>query len=140
MPWSASELTTAQAARRLGVTPRTVRNWVRDGRLKAHRVSERVVRIPADEVERLMNRGSAARPDLSSIAWDFNPAALDEDASARFVIGRVLEAGSPSQLAWLMRRYPLAMVLDVAKTDRGLSRPVASAWSVLLKERDDRTA
>jgi excisionase family DNA binding protein len=137
---AACTLTTSQTARELGVTPRTIRNWIRNGSINAYRVSERVTRIPVSEVERLKNTGSAARPDLSSVAWDFDPASLDEDANARFIIGRVIEAGRPSQLAWLFRRYPQSLILEVAETDKGLPRAVAFAWSTLLRERRDRTA
>jgi len=137
---SAPVLTPAEAAKRLGVTPRTIRNWVRDGTLTAYRPSQRITRIPAAEVERLANRGSAARPDLSSVLWDVDPGALDEVASARFIIRRVLEAGRPAQVAWLFHRYPLELIADVVHNDRALPRPVASAWSNLLEDDCDRPA
>jgi excisionase family DNA binding protein len=140
LPANAGTLSPAQAAARLGVTPRTVRNWVRSGKLAALRPSERITRIPIPELERLESRGSAARPDLASVLWDVDPAALDEEASARFIIRRVLEAGRPAQVAWLFRRDPRAHIGDVAQCDRGLPHAVASAWSTLLEDRDDRPA
>lgn len=46
-------LTPREVADRLRVSPRTVQNWIRDGKLPATRVSLRVVRVPADAVEAL---------------------------------------------------------------------------------------
>jgi len=133
-------LTPAQVARRLGVTARTVRNWIREGKLSAWRPSERVIRIPVAEVERLASVGSAARPDLSSVLWDIDLAALDEEANARFVIRRILEAGRPQQVAWLFRRYPRELIADVARNDRALPHSVAGAWCNLLEDCHDRFA
>jgi excisionase family DNA binding protein len=126
------------AARLLGVTPRTVRNWIAAGTLSAVRVSERVALVPLSEVERIS--GAAARPDLSSVIWDVDLASLDEERNAEFIIRRVLEAGRPDQLAWLFRRYDEGRIADVAKRDRALPARVAGAWTELLRRRRERAA
>nr|DAL64989.1 MAG TPA_asm: helix-turn-helix domain protein [Caudoviricetes sp.] len=41
-------------AEELGVSDRTVRRWIAEGRLKAIRLSERVIRIEPAEVERFL--------------------------------------------------------------------------------------
>ena len=38
----------------LGVTDRTVRNYIAQGRLKAHRVGPKLLRITADELSRFL--------------------------------------------------------------------------------------
>jgi excisionase family DNA binding protein len=129
---------TRAAAGLLGVTPRTVRNWIAAGRLLAVRVSERVTLIPLAEIERLT--GTIGRPDLSSVIWDVDLTTLDEDRSADFIIRRVLEAGRPLQVAWLFRRYGERRIADVAERGRGLSAPVAAAWTELLRRRRERAA
>jgi uncharacterized protein len=53
-------LTPREVAERLRVSPRTVQNWIRDGKLPAARVSPRVVRVPADAVEALASGASVA--------------------------------------------------------------------------------
>ena len=53
-------LTPREVADRLRVSPRTVQNWIRDGKLPAIRVSPRVVRVPADSVDALESGASLA--------------------------------------------------------------------------------
>ncbi len=126
------------AARLLGVTPRTVRNWIAAGKVAAVRVSERVALVPLAEIERIA--GAVARPDLSSVIWDVDLSKLDEGRNAGFIIRRVLEAGRPDQVAWLFRRYGESRIGDVAARDRALAADVASAWTVLLRRRRERAA
>jgi excisionase family DNA binding protein len=47
-------LTTLEAARLARVSPRTIRNWVRDKYLTAVRVGPRLYRIPLVELEQLL--------------------------------------------------------------------------------------
>jgi excisionase family DNA binding protein len=46
-------ISTAQAARRLGVSPNTIRNYVADGQLTAIRVGPKLLKFDADEVDSL---------------------------------------------------------------------------------------
>jgi excisionase family DNA binding protein len=41
----------------LGLSPLTVRLWITKGRLRSIRLSERSIRIPAEEVNRLIAKG-----------------------------------------------------------------------------------
>jgi excisionase family DNA binding protein len=47
-------LTIAQAAEHIGVAPSTVRAMVKDGRLTAHRLGPRVVRLSSEEIDGAM--------------------------------------------------------------------------------------
>ena len=47
-------LTVAQAAHYLGVSYRTVLNYIHDGRIGAARLGPRNFRVPSSEVERLL--------------------------------------------------------------------------------------
>ena len=80
------------------------------------------------------------RPDLSSVIWDADLSAIDEDRNAGFIIRRVLSTGRPDQVAWLFRRYGEPRIARVAERDRGLPRPVCVAWLELLKRRRERAA
>jgi excisionase family DNA binding protein len=47
-------ITTYQAAEYLGVTDRTIRNMVTDGRLKAYKLGYKIYRLRLDEIEAAM--------------------------------------------------------------------------------------
>lgn len=49
----------AQLANELGVCDRTVRRWIADGRLRAIRPSQRVIRIHRDEIARFLGTDAA---------------------------------------------------------------------------------
>ena len=49
----------ARLAQDLGVSDRTVRRWIAEGRLKAVRLSERCIRIDSAEVERFLAQAGA---------------------------------------------------------------------------------
>lgn len=131
-------LSVREAARILGVTPRTVYNWIAEGTLRAQHLSERVTRVPLVEIERLRVR--ADRPDLSSVLWDVDPRTIDEERDAEFIIARVLEAGRPAQVRWLFARYPLQRLLAVTRSERRMNPRAATAWRLLLEERVRRAA
>lgn len=46
-------LTVKQAAERRGVHPRTIRSWIERGHLRAERVGPRLVRINAEDLDRM---------------------------------------------------------------------------------------
>jgi excisionase family DNA binding protein len=46
-------LTVSAAAAHLNVTPRTVRRWIKQGRLRAYRVGPRCIRIDRDDLAAL---------------------------------------------------------------------------------------
>jgi excisionase family DNA binding protein len=59
-----TDLTTSQAARKLNITERTVRNWIEDKVIHAYKLnpeSKSVYRIPETEVTRILDQRSAAR-------------------------------------------------------------------------------
>ena len=59
----------AEAAERLGVHERTIRRWIREGRLKPYRVmGDRRRFVAVDEVEALREPRPLDQPDSSSTA------------------------------------------------------------------------
>lgn len=52
-------LTRQQAAEALGVSVQTVARLIRRGQLETRRVGERMVRIPAESLERYVEKGGA---------------------------------------------------------------------------------
>lgn len=63
-------ITATEAARRLGVTDKTVRTWVKDGKLDAHHVAKNKLAILAAEVEALRRKRENYQdetPDISHL-------------------------------------------------------------------------
>lgn len=56
-------LSIQEAAEELGVNPRTVRRYIRLGRLDVSRISNKVVRIRLADIDRFMETGVSAKSD-----------------------------------------------------------------------------
>ena len=59
-------LSVADVARLLGVTQPTVREWIKDGKLRAHRAGARFWRIRKSEVDRMLAEQASNRPSAPS--------------------------------------------------------------------------
>lgn len=46
--------TQSEAARYVGVTPRTIRQWIAEGRITGYRINERVIRVDLNEIDAAM--------------------------------------------------------------------------------------
>lgn len=55
-------LSVADVAKLLGVTEPTIREWIKDGKLKAHRAGARFWRIRQSEVDRMLGEQASTRP------------------------------------------------------------------------------
>jgi excisionase family DNA binding protein len=58
-------LSVAEVAKLLSVTEPTVREWIKEGKLKAHRAGARFWRIRHSEVDRMLSQQSSHRPPSS---------------------------------------------------------------------------
>lgn len=62
-------LTAVEAAKRIGVTERTIRLWVEQGKLPADHAPNNRLAIPESEVERIAKeRGQSDTPDVATLA------------------------------------------------------------------------
>ena len=59
-------LSVADVARLLSVTEPTVREWIKDGKLQAHRAGARFWRIRKSEVDRMLSEQASNRPPAPS--------------------------------------------------------------------------
>ena len=55
-------LSVAEVSRLLSVTEPTVRGWIKEGKLKAHRAGARFWRIRQSEVDRMLSEQASNRP------------------------------------------------------------------------------
>lgn len=115
-------MTVADVARVCGVTERTVRRWLREGRLPAHRMGGRV-RIPDRAVREL--------------AEPYGPALSLEPTDARGVPDWVASLDDPARLAGVeARRVDRAIAL--MDTVRAMALPSAPSGSPLGLVREGR--
>jgi len=56
-PDSKNLLSTAQIAEWLNLKPVTIRKWIAERKLASVKVGDRAIRVPASEVEKLIERG-----------------------------------------------------------------------------------
>ena len=59
-------LSVADVARQLSVTEPTVREWIKEGKLKAHRAGARFWRIRQSEVDRMLGQQASTKPSTSA--------------------------------------------------------------------------
>ena len=64
-------LSVADVSKLLGVTEPTVREWIKEGKLKAHRAGARFWRIRQSEVDRMLSDQASTTP--SSLAGGRRP-------------------------------------------------------------------
>ncbi len=69
-------LSIQEAADALGVNPRTIRRYIRSGRLNPSRLSNKVVRIRLADLDRLLEGGVGAKPAAKSAPVPAKPAAF----------------------------------------------------------------
>jgi excisionase family DNA binding protein len=81
-------LSITEAAEHLGVNPRTVRRYMRLGRLEASRVSNKVVRIRLADLDRFMESNLPANKDEPVPEPAPAPAGIRPAQPARFQPGK----------------------------------------------------
>lgn len=59
-------LSVAEVSRLLSVTEPTVREWIKEGKLQAHRAGARFWRIRQSEVDRMLGEQASNRPSMPS--------------------------------------------------------------------------
>ncbi len=124
-------LTSAEVAAHVGVSARTVSNWIRDGHLKAYRTPGGHGRVAEEDLQRFLDeRGIRPLPDASSASYQRPGSAqqrkrvlfIDDDENLLEIIREVLEAnGFEVQTArhgflagYLIAHFqPSAVVLDL---------------------------
>lgn len=72
-------LSVADVSRLLSVTEPTVREWIKEGKLKAHRAGARFWRIRQSEVDRMLSEQTSTRPSSPAGARRTGPAAQARD-------------------------------------------------------------
>ena len=66
-----------------------------------------------------------------SLFWDVDPAKIDVDKNARYVIERILDFGDEHELSWMNRYYSEEKIKDVVKKSRVLFDKSRYFWSLV---------
>ena len=89
-------LTVAEVAEMLKLNQQTVRNWIDQGSLPAHRVGRRV-RIRRSDLDRMLEEGYTVRSTSPSASTSAEPT---EPGPARHRVDRPLEPGPSGEDFW----------------------------------------
>ncbi len=73
-----------------------------------------------------------AIPSRRSLFWDVDPATLDAETHARYIIERILDFGTDEEVRWMYRQYPHATIRDVVEHSRVLRPETKPLWRHLL--------
>ena len=90
-----------------------------------------------------MTTASGARvpEEVRGLFWDTDPARLDLDRHARFIIERILEFGDLPAVSWLLATYERDRVREAVEHSRRLSAKTRAFWrAYLLGQGKDRVA
>ncbi|MBZ5543469.1 MAG: hypothetical protein LAO07_07295 [Acidobacteriia bacterium] len=71
--------------------------------------------------------------EIRTFFWDVNPETFDPVTFPRYTIGRLLEFGDESAVAWMRRTFSEAQILDALRTERRLSRRSANSWALVYR-------
>lgn len=67
-----------------------------------------------------------------SLFWDVDPATIDLEKNARYVIERVLDFGTDEEVRWLWRTYPRTKIREVIDNPRMLLPKTRALWTMLI--------
>ena len=68
-----------------------------------------------------------------SLFWDINPAKIDVQKNAKYIIERVLNFGNDKEVKWLYGFYDKSMLRSVVLGSRSLMPETKNLWTLLLK-------
>lgn len=118
-------LTVPEAAKRVGRHPETIRRWIREGRLRAHKIGTQHVIEPEDLGELTSERGhrtGAAQTAYATSGAERGASRTVPDEWLPAIVGRVVRASNPVRIVLFGARargegredtdYELLVVLD----------------------------
>lgn len=67
-----------------------------------------------------------------TLFWDTNPAKIDLQKNAQYVIERVLDFGYDSEIRWLWNLYDKPLIKSVVEKSRCLRPRTKNFWGLML--------
>lgn len=73
-------------------------------------------------------------PRRQTLFWDVNPAKVDPDENATYVIERILDFGYDDEVKWMAHYYSPNLISDVVQRSRVLDPKSRSLWSLVFPQ------
>ena len=67
-----------------------------------------------------------------SLFWDTNPAKIDPQKNAQYIIERILDYGDDAEVRWLWNYYDKNLIKQVVENSRCLRPRTKNFWSHML--------
>ena len=74
-------------------------------------------------------------PKFKKYFWDCDPAVLDFDQNAVYIISRLFEYGDFPALRWVVKRYPVRRITQILKRSRVISPRTRNFWVYYFSRR-----
>ena len=68
-----------------------------------------------------------------ALFWDTDPARIDVEKNAPYIIERILDFGRDSEVRWMYQTYPKSLIQSVVDNPRRLRPRTKRLWSLILK-------
>lgn len=68
-----------------------------------------------------------------SLFWDTNPANIDTEKNAQYIIERILDFGNDKEVSWLYHFYDKSFIKKIVIKSRSLRSETKNLWMLLLK-------
>lgn len=81
-----------------------------------------------------MSRRKKVIPFRQSLFWDVDPKTINPKKHARYIIERILEFGTDTEIKWMWSFYSKDLIHDVVENRRGLRLSLKPLWKALTSE------
>ncbi len=71
-------------------------------------------------------------PFRQELFWDVDPATIDAQKNATYVIERILELGDISEMKWLTHYYSSSLIRKILQTSRVVSAKSKNLWLLAI--------
>ncbi len=72
-------------------------------------------------------------PRRPSLFWDVEPADVDPERHARYVVERIMDFGTDDEVRWMWRAYPKEELRRILDLPRSMVHPKSRAfWKLML--------
>lgn len=75
-----------------------------------------------------------------SLFWDANPANIDPQKNAQYIIERILNYGDDDEMRWLWNYYDKSLIKQVVKNSRCLRPDTKKFWGLMVNQEASKSS